>query len=96
MYIMVTNSCLKNLQSLTSNLQAETKDTVSAVKEIGNVIATLQDIRDNVHTRLFQWFSTVEKLCTYVGTVPFVLRRCGRQIHRSNTPAEVTGCLVCQ
>ncbi|KAL5483754.1 hypothetical protein EMCRGX_G020166 [Ephydatia muelleri] len=39
--LVMTNFCLKYLQALTSNLQAETKDIVVAVKEINYVIMTL-------------------------------------------------------
>ena len=46
--LVVTNACLKYLQALTSNLQAETKDIVAAVGEIKTVISTLQNVRDNI------------------------------------------------
>ena len=42
--LVVTNACLKYLQALTSNLQAETKDIVAAVGEIKTVISTLQNV----------------------------------------------------
>ena len=35
--LVITNCCLKYLQALTSNLQAETKDIIAAVEEINNV-----------------------------------------------------------
>ena len=90
--LVITDFCLKYLQALTSNLQAETKDIVAAVGEINNVISTLQNVRDNVNTYHSRWFSTVEKMCEDTGTVPSVPRRCGRQIHRSNVPA----CTPCE
>ena len=94
--LVIMNSCLKYLQALTSNLQAETKDIVAAVREIGNVTATLQNVRDNINTHHSRWFSTVEKMCTDVGTVPSVPRRCGRQIHRSNIPADTPSEYYCR
>ena len=42
--LVVTNACLKYLQALTSNLQAESKDIVAAVEEIKTVTSTLQDV----------------------------------------------------
>lgn len=43
--LVITNFCLKYLQALPSNLQAETKDIVVAVKEMNYVIMTLQNVR---------------------------------------------------
>ena len=48
--LVITNVCLKYLQELTSNLQAESKDIVAAVGEVDNVIATLQNARDSIDT----------------------------------------------
>ena len=39
--LVITNNCLHYLQTLTSNLQAESKDIVAAVQEINNLITTL-------------------------------------------------------
>ena len=86
--VVITNSCLKYLQALTSSLQAEAKDIVTAVNEIDTVTTTLQSVRDNIGTHHSQWFSTVEKMCADVGTEPSLPRRSGRQIHRSNVPAD--------
>ena len=69
---------------LNSNLQAETINIVSAVKEINTVIATLQNVRDNINPYHSEWFSTVD----VVGTGPSLPRRCGCQTHRSNIPAD--------
>ena len=85
--LVITIFCLKYLQALTSNLQAESKDIVTAVGEVDNVIATLQNARYNIDTYHSRWFATVEKMCTSVGTECFVPRRCSCQIHRSNIPA---------
>ena len=35
-----------------------------------------------------QWFLTITELLSEVGMEPSVPRRCGRQIHRSNVPAD--------
>lgn len=86
--LVITNSCLMHLQALTSNLQAETRDIVSAVREIENVTATIQDVRDHIQMHHSKWFLTVEKMCSDVGIVPSLPRRCGRQMHRSNIPAD--------
>ena len=73
---------------MTSNLQAESKDIVAAVGEVDNVIAILQNARDNIEPYHSRWFATVEKMCTGVGTECSVPRRCSRQTHRSNIPAD--------
>ena len=77
---------MKNLQALTSNLQAESKDIIAAVQEMNNL--TLQNTRENVTTQHSRWFSMVENMCTDIGTEPSIPRRCGHQRHRSNVPAE--------
>ena len=94
--LVITNSCLKYLQALTTNLQAEAKDIVAAVKEIDIVIATLQSVRENISTHHARWYSIIEKLCTDVGTVPSLPRRSGRQVHRSNTPADTPSEYYCR
>ena len=48
--LVITDFCLKYLQVLTSNIQAESKDIVAAVGEVDNVIATMQNARDNIDT----------------------------------------------
>ena len=94
--LVITNSCLKYLQALTSNLQAEAKDIVAGVKEINTVTSTLQNARDNIDTHHSKWFRTVEKMCNDVGTEPSLPRRCGRQIHRSNVPADTPSQYYCR
>lgn len=94
--LVITNSCLKYVQALTTNLQSESRDIVSAVREIETVTATIQDVRDNVQTHHFKWFLTIENMCSTVGTVPSLPRRCGRQIHRSNMPAETPSEYYCR
>ena len=46
--LVITNACLKYIQALTANLQAEAQDIVSAVSEIGSVTAVLQSVRDKI------------------------------------------------
>lgn len=84
--LVVTDSCLKYIQALTLSLQAETKDIVAAVREIDTVIATVQDVRDNIDTYHSRRFLTISEMLSQVGVEPSVPRRCGRQIHRSNLP----------
>ena len=55
--LAITNSCLKYVQALTTNLQAESRDIVCAVREIETVTATIQDVRDNVQTHHSKCFS---------------------------------------
>ena len=86
--LVVTNACLKYVQGLTTSLQAESRDIVSAVREIEMVTATIQDVRDHVDTHHAKWFLTVESMCYSVGNVPSLPRRCGKQTHHSNTPAD--------
>ena len=93
--LVVTNACLKYLQALTSNLQAETKDIVVAVEEIKTVTSTVQDVQDNIDTYQSCWFSVVKKMCEDVGTESSVPRRCSRQTHRSNVPTSTPSEYYC-
>ena len=86
--LVITNSCLKYLQALTSNLQAEAKDIIEAVKEINSVKAALQNARDKIDTYHCQCFDTVKEICNGIGMEASLPRRCGRQIYRSNVPAD--------
>ena len=95
--LVITNFYLKYRHALTSNLQAESKDIVATIGEVDNVIATLQNARDNIDTYHSRWFATVEKICTgVVGTECFVPRRCSRQTHRSNIPADSPSQYYCR
>ena len=93
--LVITNACLKYLQALTSNLQAETKDIIAAVGEINTVISTLPNVRDNIDTHHSRWFSTV-KMCEDLGTEPSVPRRCSRQNHQSNIPVSTPSEYYCR
>ena len=93
---MVTNSCLKYLQALTSNLQAEAKDIVEAVQEISSVRAALHNARSNIDKHHRQWFQKVEKMCSDIDVEPCLSRRCCRQTHRSNVPADTPSEYYCR
>ena len=47
-----------------------------------------QDVRDNIITYHSQWFKKIEQMLANVGEEPSVPRRCGRQCHCSNVPAD--------
>ena len=94
--LVVTNSCLKYLQALTSNLQAEAKDIVEAVQEISSVRAALHNARSNIDEHHRQWFQKVEKMCSDIDVEPCLPRRCGRQTHRSNVPADTPSEYYCR
>lgn len=86
--LVITKHCLCYLRALTSSLQGELKDVVAAVEEISNVITTLQNVRHNIDTHHSKWFSEVEQMCSAVCVQLTLPRRCGRQSHRSNVPAD--------
>ena len=94
--LVITNACLHYLQALTSNLQAETKDVMSAVGEINNIISSLQKSRDDISTYHSHWFSSVEKMCTDMDMEPSLPQQCARQIHRSNLPADSPSQYYCR
>ena len=50
--LMITNFCLKYLQALTTNLQAEAKDIVEAVQEISSIKAALNNVRTLMNTAI--------------------------------------------
>ena len=85
--LVITSACLKYMRPLTCSLQAEAKGIIDAVKEIDNLIATLQNVRDNIDTYHSQWFRTIEEMCTGIGIQPSLPRRCNHQIHRSDVRA---------
>ena len=93
---MITNSCLKYLQALTTNLQAEAMDIVEAVQEVSSVKQALHNARSNIDTCHNHWFRTVEQMCSDIGVETSLPRRCGRQIHRNNIPAETPSVYYCR
>ena len=72
------------LRALTSSLQAEAKDVVEAVSDIDVVVSALQDVRNNID----KWYHEVEEVCSTLSVAPPLPRRCGRQEHRNNMPAD--------
>ena len=86
--LVVTNKCLGYISALTSSLQAEAKDVVVAVKQVKNVLTTLNDLRNKVSDHHAELFEEVDVMCKRVNLVPSIPRRCGRQHHQDNTPAE--------
>lgn len=53
-------------------------------------------MRDNIETHHYSWFSTAEKMCETIGTVPSIPRRCQRQTHRDNVPADTPSQYYCR
>ncbi len=86
--LVVTNGCMQYLLGLTCSLQAEAKDIVQAVAEINHVLTTLKDVRKNVAVHHPKWFAKVEQMCEDLSVEPTLPRRCARQQHRSNVPAQ--------
>ena len=73
---------------LTRSLQQEAKDIVQAVSEVDTLTSSLKNVKENVDTHHNEWFETVSEMCSSVGTTPSMPRTCGRQRHRTNTPAS--------
>ena len=61
---------------------------VESVKEISSVKAALQDVRNNISAYHSQWYKKIEEMLASIGEEPGLPRRCGRQCHRSNVPAD--------
>ena len=59
-----------------------------AVDEIDVVIASLKHVRNNINAYHSDWFEEIELICQAVDIEPSLPRRCGRQKHRDNTPAD--------
>ena len=73
--LVIHNSCLKYIQALTSSLQTEVKDIVAAMRDIGTVTATVQDV-------LQQQYKMCVTTLTHIilgGFLPF-LRRCQKWV----------------
>ena len=86
--LVVTNKCLGYLRALTSSLQAEAKDVVQAVGDIDVVLTSLREGRNTIDQQHDAWFQEIELMCRSVDVVPSIPRRCGRQLHRNNIPAD--------
>ena len=88
--LQLTQHTLSYIRGITISLQAESKDIVEAVGEINQVIDALQSARDDVDDLHKDYFKEVERMCEEVGVEPAIPRRCGRQQHWANMPAENT------
>ena len=86
--LVITNECLHFFLGLTRSLQQEAKDIVHAVSEVETLTLSLKKVRKNVDIHHNEWFETVSEMCSEVGTTPLIPRTCGRQHHRTNTPAS--------
>ena len=76
------------LRGLTTSLQEEAKDIVQAISEINTLTTSLKEVRENSDLYHTKWYETVSGMCNKVGTAPSMPRLCGRQCHRSSTPAS--------
>ena len=81
--LVITNSCLKYIQALTTSLQAEARDVVSAVRVVDTVTATVQDVRDNIDTYA-RWFLTI----TVSSNHPWHEDVVDKSIVAADTPSE--------
>ena len=86
--LVVTNKCLGYLRALTCSLQAEAKDVVQAVGDIDVGLTSLREVRNTIDQQHDAWFQEIELMCRSVDVVPSIPRRCGRQLHRNNVPAD--------
>ena len=86
--LVVTNKCLGYLRALTCSLQAEAKDVVQAVGDIDVVLTSLREVRNTIDQQHDAWFQEIELMCRSVDIVPSIPRRCGRELHRNNVPAD--------
>ena len=93
--LVITNSSLKYLQAVTTNLQAEARDITDAVQEINSVKAALQNTRSNI-TDHHQLVGKIEQMCSDVNIEPSLPRICGRQTHRSNVLADTPSVFYCR
>ena len=66
------------------SLQAEAKYVVRAVGDI----TSLKEVRDTIDQQHDAWFQEIELMCHSVDVVPPIPRRCARQCHRNNVPAD--------
>ena len=82
--LVVTNKCLGYLRALTCSLQAEAKD----IGHIDVVLTSLREVRNTIDQQHDAWFQKIELMCRSVDVVPSIPRRCGRQLHRNNVPAD--------
>ena len=86
--LIVTNKCLGYLRALTCSLQAEAKDVMQAVGGIDVVLTSLKEARNAIDQQHDAWLQEIELMCRSVDAVPSIPRRCAKQRHGNNVPAD--------
>ena len=77
------------LKGLSVSFQSSSIDICKAYKGVSNTTASVQCVRDKVEDFHTQWFDLAKSMSEAVGAKgPEIPRRCGRQRHRDNVPAE--------
>ena len=61
---------------------------MQAVGDIDVVLTSLREVRNTIDQQHDAWFQEIELMCRSVDVVPSIPRRCGRQLHRNNVPAD--------
>ena len=85
---VVAKKGLEYAKVLSVSLQHRTKDIAKSFDETSSMIKALEEVRNDVDATHMAWHEEALLLGSKVGVLPSVLRRCGRQINRYNTPAE--------
>ena len=86
--LVITQRVLSYTTGITRSLQAQSRDIIEAVDHIDTLRNTLQSVRDNVDEHHRNWIRDVDKMCSEVGSELSIPRRCSKQRHRDNTPAQ--------
>ena len=85
---VVAKKGLEYAKVLSVSLQQRAKDIAKAFDETSSVIKSLEEVRKDVDATHMAWHEEALLLGSKVGVLPSVLRRCGRQTNRDNTPEE--------
>lgn len=83
-----TRAILAYVQHISTSLQSNTKEMISAVTEIERVIRTLEEQRQNVDHFHQDLYKAMVATATSVNVQPAAPRIVNRQRHRTNAPAE--------
>ena len=76
------------IQGITTSLQSRAHNIVCAYNEIVHVVQRIEEVRQCIDDEHVVWFAKAETLSDTIGCdAPAMLRICGRQQNRSNTPA---------
>ena len=86
--LVITNSQLAYLKGLTYSLQAEDKYLIEAANEINTIKATSSKSEKILVFTIESKFTTVERMCSSMGTAPSMSRGRVQQSHHSNTPCD--------